>query len=187
MLPEPIDLLPPERRRARRRRYFLRLAVLVVASALVLVVVAGVLLVPTYVFLSGAAHTKQVRLAQITSTLSSADEAALAARLAALGAAATTLITLAKGPSASAYVREALAVGRPGIMLTGFSYTAPGAKPGLLTITGTSANRNDLRAYQLALMGAPGFASVDLPVSSYAKDRDIPFTMTVKLVSPSSP
>lgn len=187
MSPEQIDLLPPERRRVRRQSYFLRLAVLVVASALSLVVVAGVLLVPTYVFLTDAAHIKQARLAHITSTLSSADEAALAARLAALSAAATTLIALAKGPSASVVIREALVVPRPGITLTGFSYTAPGTKSGLLTIMGTSANRNDLRAYQLALMGEPGFASVDLPVSSYAKDSDIPFTMTAKLASPSSP
>ena len=184
MSPEPINLLPPERRRALRRDYFVRLAVLAVALSLVLVLVAGVLLIPAYVFLAGAARTKQAQLASIESALSSTDETALADRLSSLRAATAILVALATGPSVSALIRETLSVERPGITLTGFSYTrGAAAKPGMLTIAGVSASRNSLRAYQLALASVPGFASVDLPVSSYAKDSDIPFVITVKLLS----
>jgi len=182
MSPELIDILPFERRRAWRRDYVLRLTALTAFLLFVLVMVAGVLLIPTYVFLTGETRTKQARLTSIESNLSSADQTALALRLSALQAAAATLLMLAKGPSVSALLRNTLLIPHPGVTLTGFSYTpGVGAKPGTLTITGVAANRNTLRAYQLACSNQPAFASADLPVSSYAKERDIPFTISAKL------
>jgi hypothetical protein len=38
-----------------------------------------------------------------------------------------------------------------------------------------------LRSYQLALQGASFARAVDLPVSAYAKDADIAFTVTITL------
>lgn len=185
---EPINLLPPERRRALWRRYFWRLGTVTTFLAIALVVGACVLLIPTFVFLQNAESTKQDRLANINSVLSSLEEATLAARLDALSADATSLLSLSKTSSATSLIREALTIPRPGIVLSGFAYTpATATKAGTLSLTGVATSRNALRAYQLALVDAPRFANADLPVSSYAKDRDIPFTITVTLASPSSP
>ncbi|MDO8408364.1 MAG: hypothetical protein Q7S95_04015 [bacterium] len=185
---ESLNLLPAVRIRARLWRYISRLGTIAAYLALVLVLIAGILLIPTFVFLKSTEATKQARLASIESVLSSSDEAALAARLSALSNDAAVLVSLASLPSATDLVRQALAVRRSGITLSGVTYTpAKGSQPGTLVLSGTAAARNGLRAYQLAIANTPEFANADLPVGSYAKDSDIPFTITVTLVKPTSP
>ncbi len=176
------NLLPLERRHALRRSYFLRLGVVALLFASALTLAAAVLLLPTYVFLVNSYHAKEARLASIESTLSSSDETALSAQLAALSNDAATLVALENAPSASATIRAALATPRPGITLSGISYTpATGTAAGTLVLSGTAASRDTLRSYQLALQGASFARSADLPVSAYAKDTDIAFTITVTL------
>jgi len=160
----------------------MRLAVVVAILITALTATAGLLLLPTYVFLSQSAATKQAHLANIESLLTSADEAALSARLVALSNDATVLATLGSAPSASATMRTVLAVARSGIKLSGFVYTpAKGGTKGTLSITGTATSRDALRAYQLALQSGSFASAADLPVSAYAKDTDISFTIMVTL------
>lgn len=194
------NLLPHERRSALRRAYFLRLGVVSALIVTVLASTAAILLLPAYVFLMKSIHTKEARLANIKTTLSSADEATLSARLTALTNDATTLTALAGAPSVSSVIRNALAVPHSGITLTGFSYTptlppsAPSAPPvssqgepavvkskGTLAIVGIATTRAALRSFQLALQSAPFALSADLPVSAYAKDTNSTFTIILTL------
>jgi len=176
------DLLPPERHHALARDYLLRLGVVAVWFATALVLVSALLLLPTYVFLTQSFRAKEARLANIESALSSSDGTALAARLAALTSNTDALAALAHAPSVSAIIRLVLAIPRPGIALSGFAYApADATRPGTLAISGTASSRDDLRRYQLVLQGAPFARSADLPVSTYAKDSNITFTVTVTL------
>lgn len=176
------DLLPPERQQALSRGYLLRLGVVVAILITALTVIAGLLLVPTYVLLLQSAAAKQAHLTNIESILSSADEKTLSAHLAALSNDAAVLMALGKVPAASTILRAALAVSRPGVTLSGFTYVPAAPKnPGTLAITGVATTRDALRSYQLALQSAPFSAGANLPVSAYAKDANIPFTVTVTL------
>ncbi len=176
------NLLPPERERALSRSYSLRFGVVVALLLTALALIAALLALPTYVFLSKSAAAKEAHLANIESVLSPADEKALAAHLAALSSDAAILIALGRAPSASATIRAALSVPRPGISLSGFAYTPAALKnPGKLAVSGVAATRDALRNYQIALSSTPFAASADLPVSAYAKDADIAFTITMTL------
>lgn len=176
------NLLPLERQRQLSREYFSRLSVVGILLLTLLVAVAAVLLVPTYVFLAKSSSVKGERLATISSTLSSVDETALSTRLNALSNNAATLAALSDTSSASVIIRSLLAIPRPGITLSGFAYTPTiDKKPGTLAITGSSATRDALRSYQLALQSTSFAVSADLPISVYAKDTDIAFTITVTL------
>lgn len=176
------NLLPFRRQRALSRNYFLRLGVVGAVLLGILIFASAVLLLPMYVFLADAARAKETRLASIESALSSADEKALSARLVALTSDAATLTALANAPSVSNIIRAVIAVSRPGIALSGFAYTPAANKvPGTLALSGTAATRDALRKYQLALQGAPFALSATLPVSAYAKDTDIAFTITITL------
>jgi hypothetical protein len=80
-------------------------------------------------------------------------------------------------------IQKVLGIPRPGITLSGFSYT-PAVSASALTsivISGTSATRDALRSYQLALQNAPFARSVTLPVSAYASDKDLTFSITLTL------
>lgn len=176
------NLLPSERRRALARDYFLRLGTVVAIFATALVLAAGALLAPTYVFLAKSVAAKEARLASMRSSLSSSDDAALSARLAALRSDTGALSAIDSAHSASAIVRAALAVSRSGVALSGFEYApAADARPGTLSLSGTAATRDALRGYQLALERASFARSASLPVSTYAKDRNIPFTIAITL------
>lgn len=181
---ELINLLPPERERELTKDYVLRVGVVVAVLATALTLSAAILLVPTFVLLSGSVNAKKIYLASVESTLSSVDEAALSARLTALSNNAVALTALSGSPSASAVIREVLTISHPGIILSSFTYTpaSPANKgQGALAISGSSATRDALRSYQRELQGAPFVLSAALPVSAYAKDSDITFTITVTL------
>lgn len=177
-----INLLPPERQRTLSKEYFLRLGVVVIIFVTVLALAAALLLLPTYVLLAASARAKQAHLATIEASFFSTEGTALSVRLAALSASAATLAALARAPSGSAVIRTALAVPRPGIVLSDFSYTpAEGTARGMLVISGTALTRDALRGYQLALSSAPFAESAHLPVSAYAKDSNIGFAITITL------
>jgi len=180
MYPELTTLLPQSRERTLRREYFLRLATLAVLGATALVFVATALLTPSYVYLLAQEKNKTDRLALVESTLVLADEAALSARLAALSTDATRLIALGETRAVIEQVRTVLDVPHDGVSIVNIVY-APStqSKPGTIAISGTATTRNALRAYQIALAAAPFSSGADLPVSAYAKDADIPFTITV--------
>lgn len=176
------NLLPPERRRMLTRNYFLRLSVVIVAMVTMLVLISALLLLPTYVLLTDSIRAKEARLMTIESSLSSADEIILSARLAILNDNVSMLSTLAKVPSTSATIRSVLALARPGLSLTRFEYAPRAEKiPGTLTIAGIAATRDALRRYQLALESSALVRSASLPVSAYAKESAIPFSIAVTL------
>lgn len=176
------NLLPPLRQRTLRYDYFIRLSVVVTLLLTVLASAAAVLLLPTYVFLSASARVGETHLASIESKISSFDEATLSAQLIALSNNTATLSALAGTHSVSAIMSSVLAISRPGITLSGFAYSPiVDENPGTLAISGTAATRDALRSYQLALQSASFVHSADLPVSAYAKDTAITFTITVTL------
>lgn len=176
------NLLPQERQKLLSRDYLLRAGVVTSVLATILVLSSAVLLVPTYVFLSGNANAKKTELARIESALSSSEEAALSERLATLSANAASLASLSNARSVSALIRGVLSIPRPGVALSSISVASSKDNgSGTIIISGKSATRDSLRSYQLAMQGAPFARSAVLPVSAYAKDSDISFTITITL------
>lgn len=176
------NLLPQERRRALSRDYLLRASVVTAVLATVLFLSSAVLLIPTYVFLRGNANAKMADTVRIESVLSSSDETALSERLAILSANAASLTALSNARSISAIIRDILSIPRPGITLLSLSFAPSRDKnSGTIIVSGLSATRDSLRSYQLALQDAPFALSAVLPVSAYAKDSNIAFTITVTL------
>lgn len=178
------NLLPLERRNLRSREFTIRIVVIILVLATGLVSTAGILLIPTYMFLETSTSVKEVRLANMNATLSSSDETALLARLSTLSKNTSELTALAGAPSASATIREVLTVSRPGITLSGFLYTpSVGSSPATLVVSGSAATRDSLRNYQVTLQETSFISSATLPVSAYASDANISFAITLTLAS----
>lgn len=176
------NLLPPERQRAFRRDYFIRLGVVVLELLTFLIIAATVLLLPAYLFLTKSANAENERLASIESSYASFGEATLTTQLTSLSNRVAVLTALSSSHSVSAIMNNVLAVSRPGIILSSFSYTSgTGKNPSTFAISGTAVTRDALRNYQLAIQVAPFARSANLPVSAYAKDADIAFTITITL------
>lgn len=176
------NLLPPERLRTLRRDYFIRFGATGAIMLTVLTGVAAILLMPSYVFLAKSEKVKKNYLVNIEATFSSIDEKKLSKRLLTLSNDVATIIAMETVPSVSSVIRNILATPHPGIIISNFSYTSStGGRPGTLVVSGTSATRDSLRKYQVALQNSALATFADLPVSAYAKDSQISFSITITL------
>lgn len=162
------------------REYRTRVLTVFVALCIVLVILSIALTMPTFVSLYyqktvAASEKAQAEALQAQSADSSASAAVarVDARLAAIrqGTSERTVISL---------FERLLAPSRPGISITALS-AARDEKNGTLRVEGVAATRESLVAFSRALQGEPSFASVDLPVSSLAKNRDIQFSISIGL------
>jgi len=180
MITKLIRLLPGERRRAFQNDYFFRLGTITALMLSLLVVIHGVLLAPAYFNLQQSKALEQGRLDAIAERLASSGDQEIVGRLSMLGSETEHLAKIGSTPSAVASVRSILTLPRSGVSLTGFSFTPPAGKAvGQMKVTGTATSRDSLRRYQSTLATLPGVSGADLPISAYAKESDIPFTITL--------
>lgn len=178
------NLLPPARSRLVRRSYFLRLGVIASILGILLVAAAGVLLLPSYLYLAQTEQVKKEHLANAQAALKQLNGSQLVTRIDTLSKDAAAIKALGTAPSVSGVVRQILAVPQQGIVIANLTYSpASGKEPATLVIAGTASTREALHAYQLVLQSAPFATSADLPVSAYAQATNIPFTITVALSS----
>lgn len=184
MSAELTNLLPESRIRAFRRLYFLRLAAVTLTLLALLAVMHSMLLLPAYFYSEGQVARSQAELASIDQAAQTDEDQQVKARVATLTATANDLAKLDQAPVASAALRSVLAVSRTGVALTGFTFSAPpppytASTTAKMGVTGTATSRDALRNYAAALGGLPFVANADLPISAYAKETDIPFTITL--------
>jgi type II secretory pathway pseudopilin PulG len=175
------NLLPRSAMRALRREYFVRLITLAVMLAVVVIIIHGVLLIPAYMYTRADVMLKQNELNTIVASASTAEEQEINARIARAQSDITYLGRLQTQSTASGAVRALISIAHPGIKLSGFSYTAPttASGPASMGISGVADTRDALRSYVDALSHLPYVTKADLPISAYAKENAIPFTITV--------
>lgn len=65
------------------------------------------------------------------------------------------------------------------IKVSQFSYVSNSTSTAIINIKGVSATRESLVEFKRSLDGLKKFKGVNLPISNYAKDRDIEFSMDV--------
>lgn len=174
------NLLPKERRSALAREYYLRLTTVATVLLALLLIVSALLLLPTYIYLKGQVARSTEVLTRINTSLAASGQEEAGARLATLEADSRYLLSVAGSASASGALQALISVSRPGITLTGFTFT-PGVKgaEGRMLVTGYAATREALRAYDAALEAQPYVSVSELPISAYALESDIPFTITL--------
>ncbi|HEC94043.1 MAG TPA: hypothetical protein ENI56_01560 [Candidatus Kaiserbacteria bacterium] len=174
-----INLLPLYAVKRVHKEYLVRLSTVVVVAFSVLVLVQMALLFPSYTMLQARYHqlkTTSEYLAQITAQ----NIQSIKTRINALNAQATFLGTLSTTPSATVAIKQVLNIARNGVILKEITYTAPQkGKQAQIIISGIANDRRTLQAYQESLQLAPYISSADLPVSVYAKDTNIKFTITL--------
>lgn len=68
------------------------------------------------------------------------------------------------------------------IHITEIQYKVVHATSSLVTIGGKADRRDALKKFVVDLEGVPGFLDVFLPVSNFAKDKDIDFTVSIKML-----
>ena len=178
--PELTNLLPMNRIAALRREYYIRLATIGMFTIAAVIIGSGALLMPSYLYLNQQIQSREAEVAGLDARLANSEGKEENKRLLALSGSATYLARLATSSSATGALRGVLAVPRSGITLTALSYVPPThGTDGKMVIGGMASTREALRSYDLVLTALPFVSNVDLPISSYAKETDIPFSITL--------
>lgn len=180
MHPELTNLLPPDRKRALNRDYLIRVAVVASYLFALVVIVHGLLLIPAYLYLRQEIAQREAQLAIVQNSASTLENKEIKARIELLETNAARLISQNERPTASAAMRAVLEAPRTGIRLTGITYGAaatPEARK--MTLKGIAANREVLRSYVQVIQALPMVTKAELPISAYARERDIEFALTL--------
>lgn len=181
MQSELTNLLPSSNARTLARRYFMRCATVFILLTTLAVIAHGIFLIPTYVYARGEVVREQTELDALTQKLASENGSDTGKRTAAIQTDVQYLSRLDGRPTASGAIRAVLAVAHPGIHISGFTITAPATTDAQMSmvISGVSDTRDALRSYVGALGQLPSISKADLPISTYAKETNIPFTITL--------
>jgi hypothetical protein len=180
MYRELTNLLPSEHSRAFQREYFMHLITVSVIALGIVIVVHGLFLMPTYLSLTDELTSEKTQLAALDSNLQGSEQRDIGSRIEHLSTDSAYLTKLGTISTASSAIRSILLVEHDGITLTGISFTPPtDTAQGTMLLTGVATTRDTLRQYDLALSGLPSVSKADLPISAYAKDTLIPFTITL--------
>lgn len=178
MKDELTNLLPQNRIRSLRQVYFLRLATVATLVLAGVAIVHGVLLLPSYLFVRAQVDEREMRLTALTTALAGAAEQEVSARVASISSDSAYLAKRAAAPKASTAAQAVLAVPREGVRLRGLSFS-PREDGAQMLLSGVAGSREALRRYEQALADEPYIASVELPISAYAKESNIDFTITL--------
>lgn len=172
------NLLPSDRIRALSREYLFRVVTLVAVMVTVLALIHAALLAPSYLYLSEEVQTRSEHLEDFSAALGSSEEGALSERSAAVEAQAHILAQLIASPETVPVLEQMLTLPHAGVRITGLSITPSleGAEA-KMSVTGVASARDALRRYYQAVAALPFVASADLPLSVYAAEADIPFTI----------
>lgn len=189
-----INLLPDSNKKEIKKEYYTRLGVVVAIFLSALLVVRIASLLPSYLLIS-AKHKSFLERSN------SAGHQDIQAKRESLEKVVTEInakVAMLSGPekatpSPEKVFSEIISKKPSGIQLNSLSYedaTQSGTKRTenasapqniRLSIVGTAKERNTLLSFVEMLNKDPLFSSVDLPISSLVKDRDLNFTLAVSL------
>ena len=179
------NLLPLEEKNAIRKEYRYRLMVVALVGLFVTFLVGSVLLVPSY----GLSKIKEVSVVKNNALLKEGATARDDGRVVTEELRDTKSILSALKPSDhTVYFHEVLGgiiEQRPsGVLLQGILMQSVGVAQTEFHLSGVARNRVDLVLFQKRLEGEKRFTKVDIPFSNFAKDSDIPFTVTIQAEMP---
>lgn len=174
------NLLPAERKKAIRRIYTLRLLTVFILMVAFIVICNGVLLLPSLIFQHQQNALQAVELERLSAVLAASGGSGASSRATVLAQDTAYLSRLATTTSATHVITALTTLPHQGISLTGISYTAPiKGSEGKVLLSGIATTRTALHSYIESLSAQSFIKNAELPISSYAKEKDIQFTVTV--------
>ena len=172
-----MNLLPHARKSILAKLYLTRVAVVAAGMLSLVLLIHLTLMVPAFVEVQQAVSARESTLAGLGEQLAVYDDKQVSGRVTGLTERVTQLAQSARTHTASSALRGILLVPHPGVRITGLSF-APGTNARMLLV-GVATTRESLRSYTATLGTLPYVSNVDLPISAYAKESDIEFTITL--------
>lgn len=171
-----MNLLPQQEQSRIRKEYYARLVIVMLFGVAAAVAVALVVLVPVYVSLFAKEKSAAAETEALQSALAKEDGTVRAALESFRKEFA--MLSLTDEGRATTLITRALDKKGNDITVTSVVYDKRGAEESL-ALGGTASTRAALLLFQKALEGEYVFDHVNIPVSNFVRESDIPFTIAV--------
>lgn len=172
-----INLIPPSAQKQVKHEYWIRVLTMWMLLAGTSFVLCIFFFIPAYVLVQNQleSFSAQFKEADTNSeSLKSSETAIVQAN------AISSLLSQSEDVTSFATVIAEIEKAKNGdILLFDFSMTRADAVFTSITVSGTASSRATLSTFRDSLDSNILFEKVDLPLSSLAKDKDIPFTITI--------
>lgn len=176
-----MNLLPQKEKMENQRDYFYRFSAGLVGAALVSLLLGGFALLPPYILI-------QAKQAELKTELNSFDNSQNASgseevyKLLETANQRVNFLSLYSDLFLTTAVKEILARRPAGVVITSLAYhpqeNANGRSVAVVSLKGVASRREVIMEFVKNLQTEPTFVGINVPVSSFAKDRDIEFSLT---------
>ena len=172
------NLLPEEYKKKLKVEYNIRLAITGLLFGFFIILIANAFLLPSYLLSKIKEIEIENRLANISSKTPDKTNTELNVVLQNTKKQLTVLNSI-DNVSFVESLKKVLARKVPGIIINNLSVNEIGSV-WKIAVSGIASNRDVLISFKTSLESEKSFNGVDLPVSNLAKNKDIPFTITVR-------
>jgi len=150
--------------------------------SLLLGIIASIAILPSYSISTSKEKDVTTHLAQLKASLEERSGGDLGLLLNDAKAKISLINTTNKTKAATSQIIRDLLEAKPsGIAITGILYSEDDKGVRQILVTGTSLNRESLVGFSQNVKKLDEFEGVNLPVSNFAKDSDIDFSMQITL------
>jgi len=180
-----INLIPFDARQHISTEYWARVVVVWLYLVAAAAVIVGMLLFPAYILITSQIQAYEVSVTQATERIGAFEQGV--ALLSETSGHARLVAAMANTASVmSAYDRLSALEGQWDLDVAEYVVRQNDGVVRAVDVKGVAATRFVLTEYRDALRADPLVTKVDFPISSLARDRDIPFALLITLSAASS-
>ena len=163
------------------REYRIRALIVLLFFISISIVIGIGSLFPAYIYSS---LEEKIHLRQVTDLRKTSDDATVTAIQKQLAASSAILNTVSNNIGTNIYSQalNSRVSTRGNINLNSFAFERPTSNTLNVTISGIAPTRKDLLAFKNRLQGLSSKTTVDLPLSTLAKDSDVSFSIQINEV-----
>lgn len=173
------NLLPESLKADIKSEYRVRRFLVIMLFTLCLQIVFVIFLFPSWLISSSKIEDSKGRVAQLEKSKILSNTNTVRPIIRSINTELTSIDKSLEYPTLIPIINNILSKKTLSIKIIQFSYLANSSSTATINIRGVSANREDLVQFKKSLDGLGMFRSVNLPISNYAKDRDIDFGMDI--------
>lgn len=178
-----VNLLPKKESQALFRSYYLRLGVVFLALVSGALFVGTALLIPSYVVSDRAADSSERYFAALEETVGIRERTGVTDDVRALAERIRILNQHTNEVAYAPFFEDALSDLSSGVTITGIAFTK-GEGALSVALSGVAQTRGALLAFADTLRATGRFEGVTVPVSQFAQEADIPFSIQATYKTP---
>ena len=175
------NLLPPQEIKRIKLLYRKRFVVVTMRAGMILVVIAGLGLVPSYIYSQKEQNQLLAQKAIFDSKQTGELKQTLISSISYINTRLNSFNQASfASPIIASFITPILQARVPSVYLSDFNYSAtPDANTAKVVISGVSTSRESILTFADNLRNTPGVVSVDVPITNFIKESNIPFSITI--------